>query len=376
MNRVPAERRTGGFQPPTRGAAVGNRTRSLRSRSAAGSRRYGVLAVLLTAAAACGQDVVTVRTDDGGRREVAGRVVAYDSGGLTLTAPTGATLDFDAADVVRVVTPRLPVHLAGLRAWADRDVPAARERLAAALAEEPREWVRREILAALVTADLAAADRPAAGSHALALLRSDPGATDRLGRLPVPWGDRRPRAAELAAANRWLNGPDDAETLLGAGVLVGEPDRRADAVGVLKRLSRSAGGPVAGLARLQRWRAKVLDGALKAGELETARRRVDALPEALRAGPRFTLGVAYEAAGRNEEAVAAFLFAPLADPADPARAADGLVRAAKLLRPGDPTAAIRLLREARERFPSTEASGEAAAALRELTAVPANPPTP
>ena len=298
---------------------------------------------------------------------MAGRVAEFDSSGLTLTAAvTGAVLEFDADEIVRIQTPRLPAHLAGLRAWAEKDVPTARKQLAAALDDEPREWVRRRILAALVPADLAAADRAAAGAHALALLAGDPGATDNLGLLPVPWGDRPPRAADLAAANRWINGPEDAEKLLGAGVLLGAPDRRAEAVGLLKRLSRSAAGPVAELARLQRWRAKVLDGTTTPAELAAARRRIDGLPEALRAGPLFTLGVGFEGAGRASEAAAAFLWSPLADPADPTRAADGLARAAALLEPGDPLAAVRLRRELVERFPFAEASE----AAREKLAAP------
>ncbi|NNJ25899.1 tetratricopeptide repeat protein [Alienimonas chondri] len=343
------------------------------------------LAIAMHGAGSQAEDVVTVRTDDGGRRDVVGEVVSYDASLLSLRAPTGALLEFPAEDVVTIVTPRLPSHLAGLRAWANRDVPLARERLAAALAEEPREWVRRDLLAALVTADLAAADRPAAGSHFLALHRSDPTATDRLGLMPVPWDDRPPRAANLAAANRWMNGIDDAERLLGAGVLVGSPARRPAAVESLQRLSRSASPQIAELARLQRWRAKVLDGQATASELDAARRRIDSLPEPLRTGPLFTLGIASQVAGRNDEATAAFLWAPVADSTDPTRAADGLVRAADLLRAGDPLAAVRLWRETIARFPFTDAAETARRRLDEFaapnadasaTAVPATAESP
>ena len=330
--------------------------------------------------------MVTLRTEDGDRRTAVGRVSEFSSAGLTLVASTGAVLDYPTGDVIRVVTPRLPAHLAGLRAWSNRQVDVARDELDRALREEPREWVRREILAALVTADLAAADRPAAGAHWLALWRSDPGATDRLGLAPVPWGDRPPRAADLAAANRWATGPDDAEKLLGAGVLVGQPNRRAEAVASLKRLSRSGTPQIAELARLQRWRAKVLDGQSTDGERDAARRRIESLSEALRAGPLFTLGVASAAAGRNDEAIAAFLWAPAADPADPVRAADGLLRAADLLRAGDPLAAVRLWRECESRFPFAEAAETARRRLEEFapgasgdaaaTAVPKAGPAP
>ncbi|MFH5806783.1 tol-pal system YbgF family protein, partial [Alienimonas sp. DA493] len=331
-----------------------------------------VLAAVLAATAAA-EDVVTVRTEDGGRRDAVGEVVAYDSNLLSLRAPTGALLDFPAGDVVKVTTPRLPDHLAGLRAWAERDAAAAREKLAAALEQEPREWVRREILAALITADLAAADRASAGGRFLALYRSDPGATERLGLMPVPWGDRPPRGDDLAAANRWIHGPDDVEQLLGAGVLVGSPARRAGAVEVLQRLSRSGSSEIAELARLQRWRAKLLAGEGTRTELDAARRRIDGLPEPLRAGPLFTLGVAAEAAGRSDEAVEAFLWSPVTDSADPVRAADGLLRAGDLLRQGDPSAAIRLWREAVARFPFAEAAEDARRRLDEFRPAPAAP---
>ncbi len=349
------------------------------------SRNIAFATVLVCCGAACGEDVVTLRTEDGGRRDAVGEIVALDARTLTLRAPTGALLDHPAADVVRVITPRLPAHLAGLRAWERRDVSDARTQFAAALGEESREWVRRDLLAALVTTDLAAADRDAAGTHFLALFRADPAAVDRLGALPVPWDDRPPRAADLAAANRWVNGSDDAERLLGAGVLVGVADRRAAAVEALKRLSRSPSPEIAELARLQRWRAQVLDGAASAAATDTARRRIDALPESLRAGPKFTLGIAHAADRREAEAIAAFLWSPLTLPStpdgtDPVRAADGLLRAADLLKKRDPLAAVRLWRECVARFPFAGAADEARHRLDALaspaTAVPASADSP
>ncbi|MEM9702735.1 MAG: hypothetical protein AAF907_09870, partial [Planctomycetota bacterium] len=330
-----------------------------------------VLLVGLPTAAA--DDVVTVRTPDGDRRDYVGEVIAYDSNLLSLRAPTGTLIDLAADDVVKLVTPRLASHLAGLRAWSQGDPIEAKERLASALAEEPRAWVRRDILAALVPVDLALADRGAAGTHFLALLHSDPRATDRLGLMPVPWGDRPPTPGDLLAARRWMQGDDDVERLMGAAVLVGDPTTREPALQALRGLSVSPEPLLAELARLMRWRAKLLNGTATEADRETARRRIDALPEALRAGPRFTLGLACEAAGRTDEAVAAYLFAPLVDPADPLRAAESLVRAGDLLRPGEAAAALRLWRECRQRFPFAPAAEIARQRIESLTGPVATP---
>ena len=325
------------------------------------------------------EDVVTLRDPtDGGRREVRGEVKTYSSAGLELAGPNRTMQTFDAADVVKIETPRLPDHLAGLAAWADRDVPAARRKLEAALREEPREWVRRRILAALVPIDLAAADRPAAVAHFAALYRSDPhDAALRL--LPALWGDRPATAAARAAANRWRTG-DEIERFVAGSLFVADPARRAEGVELLKALSRSATGELAELARLQRWRAKVLAGTTTAPETDAARRRIAFLPEELRAGPTFALGVALAAAGRTDEAAEAFLWPGTVDDADPPRAADALLRAAKLLRRrGDRLAAVRLLREVAARVPFGPAADGAAALLAELapqTAVLAAPAGP
>ena len=159
------------------------------------SFRFGV--TLLLAASAHAEDVVLLRNSDtGGRLELRGEVAGYDHVGLDLTHADGAVRRYDAADVVRVATPRLRDHLDGLAAWDRKDVPLARTKLTAALGAEPRDWVRRRILAALIPADLAAADRPAAVSHFKALYQSDPHPA-ALAQMPAVWGDRPATAATL-----------------------------------------------------------------------------------------------------------------------------------------------------------------------------------
>ena len=293
------------------------------------SLRSGLVCLLVAPALA--EDIVLLRVPEtGGRIELRGEVAAFDHDRLELTLANGTVRTADAADVVRVETPRLPSHLAGLAAWADRDVPLARRKLAIALGREPRAWVRRRILAALVPADLAAADRPAAVSHFLALYRSDPHPA-ALADMPAVWGDRPVTAATRAAANRWKTG-DDAERFVAGSVLVSDPATREAGVALLRKISVTGERTLAELAKLARWRAKALAGATTAAETDAARRRVRELPEELRAGPSFTLGLALEAAGRDDEAMEAYLWTGLLDDADPPRAADALLRAARLLR--------------------------------------------
>ena len=333
------------------------------------SLRFGLTFVLVAPAFA--EDTVLLRVPEtGGRIELRGEVAAFDHDRLELTLANDTVRTADAADVVRVETPRLPSHLAGLAAWADRDVPPARRKLAIALGREPRAWVRRQILAALIPADLAAADRPAAVSHFLALYRSDPHPA-ALADMPAVWGDRPVTAATRAAANRWKTG-DDAERFVAGSVLVSDPATREAGVAMLRRISVTGERTLAELAKLARWRAKALAGATTAAETDAARRRVRELPEELRAGPSFTLGLALEAAGRDDGAVEAYLWTGLLDDADPPRAADALLRAAKLLRRrGDAAGATRLLREVRARLPFGPAADEAAEELADLIGGPA-----
>ena len=330
------------------------------SACASGCRKIVVrVGVIFVAATALADDAVTLRDPaTGGRTELRGEVAAFDHARLDLALANGTVRQIDAADIVRVETPRLPDHLAGLAAWRRRDVPTARAKLAAALRDEPRAWVRRRILAALIPADLAAADRPAAVSAFTALYRDDPHPA-ALASMPAAWGDRPATAATRAAANRWRTG-DDVEMFVAGTVLVTDPATRAEGVALLKTLSLTADGTLAELARLARWRAKALAVATTDAEIDRARGRIDALPEELRSGPTFTLALALERAGRIEEATAAYLWPGTLDDADPTRAADGLLRAARLLnRRGDAVAAVRLLREVETRVPFGPAADEA-----------------
>ena len=111
--------RSGGFQPPTGGAAVAPRTRSRRPLSAAGSRRYDAsrfvltAAVLLTFAAVAPADEVIRR---GGAPPVRGAITAATRGELTIRPTAGGAAEtVPAAEVDEISWDGEPPNLPALR---------------------------------------------------------------------------------------------------------------------------------------------------------------------------------------------------------------------------------------------------------------------
>src|SRR4029077_13767987 len=113
------------------------------------------------------------------------------------------------------------------------------------------------------------------------------------------------------------------------------------------------------------WRNEALAG--NPGKLQTAQwqRRIDELPEDLRAGPNYLLGRAYAARHDYELAAATLLWLPLVDDHDHRLAARACLEAgAALDRIGQHEEARTLYQEVRDSFGDTPFADEAAALLK------------
>ena len=304
------------------------------------------------------EDEVTVRAESSGfERTVRGTVGEYDGRALRIVLSTGVVREYPAGEVVRVVTPQSADHLAGLAAVDAGEWETARAKLTAALRTEPRAWVRREILASLVSANLALGDRVGAGDRWLSVVRSDP-RTPHFGRVPLPWDETAGTGELASAAARWRSDGEPGRLLAASVRLLGENgDAAAEE---LDDLTASPDDRVARLAEAQLWRREVFGEAPAGFPAERRADRLRLFPDGLTAGPRYLLGRAFEANGNTDRAVELYLWPPTVGTADASLAADALLRAGALFAErNDRPAAARLWREAVQRFPNTPGGRDA-----------------
>jgi tetratricopeptide (TPR) repeat protein len=246
---------------------------------------------------------------------------------------------------------------------AEGQVDEAIRELETAVKKESRTWVRREILAAIVKCGLRRGDYVLAGSRFLALVKNDP-TTRHFRTIPLVWAPETiPRDAR-AEARVWLNGQVEAGRLIGASLLYDDAESGLEARGVLKTLASSTDARVRSLAQMQAWRAEVFGG--NPGKLQAAQwqRRIDELPEDLRAGPSYLLGRAYAMRHDYELAAATLLWLPLMDDHDFRLAARACLEAgAALEKIGQHAEARTLFQEVTDRFADTPYADEAKALL-------------
>lgn len=327
----------------------------------------GVICVF--SAASWAEDRVTIRTDTGvGNIVVSGQVVDWTGDKIKIRSG-GDVRQFDAAQVVDVQTVRLEKHVEGQKKLAaaqpDEAIPLLRE----ALADEPRQWMRREILADLVKTDLARGDRTSAATFFLSLLESDEN-TSHFNLIPLDWGTVPPDPKATGPFRTWLETTnDDVRRLIGASVLLFDPEQSVSAVEVLNRLAVTTDRRIYTLARAQLWRRQVAKGDVPQAEIDRWISRLEQIPETLRGGAHYLIGRAWSNVGNPERAASEFLWLPLVYDNDPRLAAEATVAAARELETIGRTAdAVVLYREVRSRFPFAPAAEEAKAAIERFAA--------
>ncbi len=303
---------------------------------------------LLFASPLAAEDTVTLRGRAGGQTRVTGKVVDYTGREITVELPGGATRQFPSEQVVEVRTPRVPEHVEADERFGRGEFAPALAMYREALDAEGRRWVRREILAQAVRC-YDALGRPAeAGTFFLLLVEDDP-ATPHFDCIPLGWVPGPPDAALEQAARQWLNSDQPAAVLLGASHLL-STSLRPKAAARLRELQHTTDPRVARLAEAQGWR---VDG-LQSTPAQRARwlRAIEAIPEALRAGPYFALGQAQAGAGEYEQAALSLLRVAIVYPRQRPLAARAALEAARALeRTGHADHAARLYHELVDDYP-------------------------
>ena len=330
----------------------------------------GALALAVTLGPCCTadgtEDLVYISSGAGapGQTKLGGRIVDYTGEKLRLELPDGREQSFPAERILRIQTQHVPQH-------AEADALFAEEHFAPALAlyrqavrSEARAWVRREIIAQMVRCCGALGEWEEAGNLFLALLASDP-STPHFACIPLAWAPSQPSLLLEQAARDWLGREDTpAAVLLGASHLMSTAGRPA----VLARLNRLAASPdrrIGQLAVAQTWRAAVATAT--DGEVDGWSRAIEQMPQPLRAGPYFVLGLARAQRQQWEQSALALLRVPILYPQQRLLAARSLLGAGRSLEKlSRPREATRLYREVIKDYPQTEAVAEAQGRLEKM----------
>lgn len=316
------------------------------------------LAFLLLSFSKClgslAEDRVVIQLPDKSRLPLSGIVEDYTGRELTIRVRTGDSLRrYVRAEVVEVQTAYTAHHEQGRQLLASGQADEATVELNAALKDEDRVWVRREILALLVKTALWDGDYRAAVTRFLPITDSD-AETFHFNVAPLAWTDEPPRGDVRIAATSWLAERSAVSKLFGASHLLFDPTSSDTAAAALRSLSRESDVRVQRLAQMQLWRQRTQLGTATSGELTRWEAAVEQLPVELRAGGYFVLGQTYLKQRQPERAATALLWLPLVHDADRHLAARACFLAAEQLASlGDRPQATNLFGEVVFRFGDT-----------------------
>ena len=317
-------------------------------------------------AAAWAEDTVIYATgkDARGRGSVTGTVVDYTGEHLVLRTASGRDQTIAASRVVEIKTARTPEQVAGDGfARAGQHEKAVNSYLAA-LRDERRVWVRRQIMAQCVRCFCECGQFDRAVEGFLPLWRSDP-QTQYFDVIPLSWSPHQPSLTFKQKARAWLEAEQDsAARLQGASWLL-STDAREAAIAALRGLTSDADARVATMAETQLWRTRVVTA--KPQDVNRWRSLIARTPEGLRAGPYYILGRALAALGQSEQAALAFLRVPILYPVHGRLAAAALLSAGRELeRIGQTKQAVTVYQEVARDHSDAPAAAEAASRLENL----------
>jgi|GEM_PF-433978 len=320
------------------------------------------------------QDLVEWDPTGGGtaRVRLVGQILDYTGQTLLLRLPDGREQKIPGPRVLRVQTRRGPVHQEAERRFMEGRLAEALALYRKAIQEEPRRWVRREILARMVVCYEEMGQSAAAGETFLLLVQSDP-STPYWEVIPLAWVPMVADGLLERQARQWLvQDPEQSPVavLLGASHLLAGSER-ASALERLNRLVRHSEQRIALLALAQTWRTIVQPNPAQVDSWEQV---IQKLPPGLRAGPYYVLGRAYAQQGRWQEAALAWLRVPILYGRPRYLAARALVEAAGALeRLEQKEQAARLYQEVLQKWPDTPFTAEAQQRLEELAKPPSLP---
>ena len=299
-----------------------------------------------------------------GYAEWKGQVLDYTGGELRLQLPGGLERRFPADQVLGIETQYTPRQVEADKRFAEDQYASALVLYREARSSEPRRWVRREITAKMVWCCRALGESESAVGEFLILIQDDP-RTPYFACIPLAWVPSQPSLSLERAAAEWLKRDQmPAAMLLGASHLMSTASR-PKALDRLNRLATDPDGRIALLALAQTWRAAVVTADDR--QLADWQATIERMPDSLRAGPYYVLGLARAQRQQWDGAALAWLRIPILYPAHRLLAARSLMDAGRALEKlGRFEQAARLYDEVVNRYSKTPSEAAARARLEEM----------
>jgi len=237
---------------------------------------------------------------------------------------------FPVSQVVTVKTPKMASHERGLKHLDSGEYQQAEATLTQALTDEARRWMRREILADLIRCSLRQNRYAAAGTQFMRLYAADQ-TTRHIRLIPLVWDDVTLDQETRNTAAAWLKEKSAILRLIGASLLLSDPQHGESARTVLQALGQVPGQRIRLLAAWQAWRLKQKSS--NVGDLELTRyeTQIEELERYLQPGPWYLIGQAHLNRQEYDLAAAAFLRLPLVHDSDHPLTAQAMFNAARAL---------------------------------------------
>ncbi|MGB9689913.1 tetratricopeptide repeat protein [Thermogutta sp.] len=273
------------------------------------------------------EEFVEVKGTEGRVQRWRGRIVNFSGAGLILRFSDGTEKHFPVEKVVSYSPNTSSLCQQAMERLSEGAVSEALELFARARSVEPREWRQREIAAQIVRCYHALGDYVRAGEEFVdRLIALDP-QSPFVWCAPLAWFSEETLALVEPRARDWLNSDVAWVQLLGASYLIDSP-ASAQAVKVLEGLRSSSDKTVALLASAQLWRRGW--PSVQPEQLSQWENAIEELPDRLKAGPCYLLGLAWKQQKVFDRAMVWFLKPPLLWPENRRVAARCLWEAAEL----------------------------------------------
>lgn len=288
-----------------------------------------------------------------------GSVEEYTGQELLLKRPGLDTPDrYPANSIQSVQTWRSAIHEQGIAELLAGTNPQAEQSLLKALSEEPRDWMKREILSLLVRCAIRRGDWSSAATRFLQISNED-AKTPHWNIAPIQWAPQTMGGETKTLARSWLKETDSPARLLAASWLLLDPVYGEAAEKQLDDLARDPNSCISNLARPQLWRVRL---GLELSEMEVQKWRMEVrrLPRSLRAGPQYLIGRGLLQRREPGAAAAEFLWLPQVYNDNEDLSARALVDAAGALeKTGQTEAAMTLYDSAISKYPWSSGANEA-----------------
>jgi tetratricopeptide (TPR) repeat protein len=238
---------------------------------------------------------------------------------------------------------------------------------------EPRRWVRREILALLTGCALRREDYATAGTRFRQIAESDPH-TRHINLAPLIWSDQSVDGLNRSTAAAWLSDAESLNRLLGASLLLYDPEYGHRARDTIRELNRLPDERIRLMAQWQERRLQISSRRISEFDVANWASTIERLEPPLRAGPLFLLGEARLIRQEYDLAAAEFLKLPIVYSSDhPVIARASFEAGRALLRNGLQVEAARQFQETTSRYPWSTAARDAQASLKQLLASVTHP---